>query len=61
MIRILNKHDFYAVVRMPQIFFFVDLEEDRILGLEVRLLLGRGHRKLLKVFVALLVVVKIHF
>ena len=61
MIRILNKHDFYAVVRMPQIFFFVDLEEDRILGLEVRFLLGRGHRKLLEVFIALLVVVEIHF
>ena len=61
MIWVFNKHNFYAVVRMHQIFFFVNLEEDRILGLEVRLLLGRGHRKLLKVFIALLVVVKIHF
>ena len=61
MIRIFYKHDFYAVVRMPKIFFFVNLEEDRILGLEIRFLLGGGHGELLVVFIALLVVVKIHF
>ena len=60
-IRILNKHDFYAIVRMPQIFFFVNLEEDRILGLEVRFLLGGGHREVMVIFIALLVVAKIHF
>ena len=61
MIRILNKHDFYAVVRMPKIFFFINLKEDRILGLEIRFLLSGRHRELMVVFITLLVVVKIHF
>lgn len=46
---------------MPQIFFFVNLEEDRILGLEISFLLCGGHGELLVVFIALLVVVEIHF